>query len=222
MRLGPAEVRFTGRAEGDLGHGGVWVESPTPDVEQRRRAVLDRPWTWLRQVHGADVVVVDKPGGGAGTEADAAVTTNTGAALAIFTADCAPVALASENGVIGAVHAGWKGLAGGVLERTVEAMRALGANHINAALGPCIHPECYEFGTAELEAVAVVLGHTVRARTDDGRPALNVPAGVRAALTRVGVPLADVDATCTACSPDHFSYRARKEMERQAMVVWIP
>lgn len=222
MRLGPAEVRFTGRAEGDLGHGGAWVSSPTPEVEQRRRAVLDRPWTWLRQVHGADVVVVEAPGGGSGAEADAAVTTSPDTALAIFTADCAPVALASENGVIGAVHAGWKGLAAGVLERTVETMRALGANHIDAMLGPCIHPECYEFAKAELEAVAAVLGHVVRARTDDGRLALNIPTGVRAALTRVGVPLVDVDATCTACSPDHFSYRARKETERQAMVVWIP
>ena len=222
MRLGSAEIRFTGAAEGDLGHAGEWVETPTPEVEARRRAVLDRPWTWLRQVHGAHVVVVEEPGGGSGTEADAAVTKHPEAALAIFTADCAPLAFASANGVIGAAHAGWKGLAAGVIERTVEAMHALGADRIEAALGPCIHPECYEFGAADLSAIASKLGHTVRGRTDQGRPALNLPAGVRAALTRVGVPLVLVDPNCTACSSEHFSFRARKEMARQALVVWIP
>lgn len=222
MRLGPAEVRFTGTAEGDLGHAGQWVETPTPEVEARRRAVLDRPWSWLRQVHGGDVVVVDEPGGAAGTEADAAVSNTPGVALVVFTADCAPIAFASENGVIGAAHAGWKGLAGGVIERTAAAMRELGADHIEAALGPCIHPECYEFGAADLDTIASSLGHTVRGRTEEGRPALNLPAGVRAALTRVGVPLVHVDSQCTACSTEHFSFRARKEMERQALVVWIP
>ncbi|HEV7888495.1 MAG TPA: polyphenol oxidase family protein [Acidimicrobiales bacterium] len=203
MLLGPAEVRFTSRADGDQRTG-------------------PEPWTRLRQVHGTRVVVVEEPGGGTGEEADAAVTQVRGAHLAVFTADCAPVALASPEGVIGAAHAGWRGLAGGVLEHTVEAMRSLGASRIEAALGPCIHPECYEFGTAELDAVAASLGHTVRGRTADGRPALNLPAGVRAALTRVGVSLVHVDEACTACSPDCFSHRARGDEERQAMVVWLP
>jgi len=223
VRLGPAEVRFTGREEGDLGHAGVWVEQPAPEVEGRRRAVVDRPWTWLRQVHGNTVVTVTEPGGGAGVEADAAVSNAPGVALAIFTADCAPVAFASAEGVIGAAHAGWKGLAAGVLEKTAQAMRDLGATHIEAALGPCIHPECYEFGPADLTTVAAALGHAVRGRTDAGRPALNIPAAVRTALTHAGVALDFVDERCTSCAADElFSYRARGEMERQALVLWIP
>jgi YfiH family protein len=222
VRLGPAEVRFTGTLEGDLGHAGAWVERPTVEVEARRRAVLDRPWTWLRQVHGDRVVIVEEPGGGSGEEADAAVSRTPGVALAIFTADCAPVAFASAEGVIGAAHAGWRGLVAGVLEQTVDAMRALGASHIEAALGPCIHPECYEFGAEDLGRVTARLGHGVRGRTAQGRPALNVPAAVRAAVTRVGVTLVSVDEACTACSSEHFSYRARKELARQAMVVWVP
>jgi YfiH family protein len=207
MRLGPAEVRFTNRADGDQRLGDLGVEEG---------------WTRLRQVHGAEVVVVEHPGQHAGAEADAAVTNLRGAMLAILTADCAPIALASADGVIGAVHAGWRGLVAGVVERTVEAMRALGANHIEAALGPCIHPECYEFGPSDLSAVANRLGYVVRGRTDSGRPSLNLPAAVRASLTRVGVALDYVDEGCTACSTDYFSHRARGEDERQAMVVWLP
>jgi YfiH family protein len=205
VRLGPAEVRFTTRHEGD------------------QRAAPPADWTALKQVHGSRVVVVEHPGQHTGEEADAAVTKARGAKLAVFTADCAPVAFASVEGVIGVAHAGWKGLAAGVLERTAEAMRELGATHIEAALGPCIHPECYEFGSADLGVVAAVLGHTVRGRTEGGRPALNLPAGVRAALTRAGVALNHVDERCTSCAADElYSHRARKESERQAVVVWIP
>jgi YfiH family protein len=222
VRLGPAQVRFTGAAEGDLGHAGAWVERPTAAVEARRRAVVDRPWSWLRQVHGATVVVVDEPGGGAGQEADAAVSSVPGVALAVFTADCAPVALASDNGVIGVAHAGWRGLLAGVVEAAVDAMRGLGADRIQAALGPCIHAECYEFGPTDFAAVAAKLGDEVRGATADGRPALDVPAAVRVVLARAEVDLVSAGDVCTACSDAHFSFRARKEMARQAGVVWMP
>ena len=65
--VGGALIRFTGRGEGDLGHGGTYVEveAVLPDVMARRAAVLDVPWSWVRQVHGNGVVIVDRPGGGA-------------------------------------------------------------------------------------------------------------------------------------------------------------
>jgi YfiH family protein len=210
-RLGPARARWTGRAEGDLRVG-------AEGSEERRRAVLDRPWTCLRQVHGDRVIVVDGPGAGAGEEADAAVTAHPGAALAVFTADCAPVALASPEGVIGAVHAGWRGLTAGVVERAVEAMRALGATDVEAALGPCIHPCCYEFSAADLER----FDPEVRGTTRDGAPALDLPAAVRLAVERSGARLVHDEDRCTACAEGWFSHRARGETERQAMVVWIP
>ena len=216
-----ARARFTGRAEGDLGHGGAYITEVEPQVAARRRAVLDLPWTWLRQVHGDVVVVVDGPGAEAGAVADAAVTAATGCALAVLTADCAPVALASPAGVIGAVHAGWSGLAAGVLEGTLEAMGTLGATSVTAVVGPCIGPECYEFGEEDLERVAKAVGPVVRSRTADGRPALDLAQGVRAVLTRHGVKVDD-RAVCTACTPapGYFSWRARGEQQRQALVVW--
>ncbi|MDQ4098434.1 MAG: polyphenol oxidase family protein [Actinomycetota bacterium] len=219
-RLGPAQVRFTGRAEGDMGHGGGYVHSVRADVAARRRAVVDLPWTWLRQVHGEGVVTVETPGAGAGTEADGSVTAVAGTALAVLTADCAPVALASPEGVIGVAHAGWAGLLAGVVQRTVKEMRASGATDVRALLGPCIRAECYEFGAEDLERFADRFGPDVAARTGDDTPALDLPAAVRAALAEQGVHDVDDVGVCTACSDDFFSWRARRELQRQAAVVW--
>ena len=168
-------------------------------------------------------MVVAAPGDGAGREGDGLVSTAAGAALAVFTADCAPVALASPEGVIGVAHAGWRGLVAGIVERTVDSMRASGAGDITGALGPCIHAECYEFSPADLDRVADVLGDGVRAQTSAGAPALDMQAAVRAVLARAGVTLAHDADVCTACAAtDHFSHRARAESERQATVVWVP
>jgi len=185
--------------------------------------VLDRPWSWLRQVHGDAVVLVASPGAGAGAEGDGLVSSAPGTALAVFTADCAPIALTSAEGVIGVAHAGWRGLVAGIVERTADRMRALGAGEISGALGPCIHAECYEFSAADLDRVAGVLGDGVRGRTVAGAPALDMQAGVRAVLERAGVMLAHDADVCTACAAaDYFSHRARAESERQATVVWVP
>ncbi|MFN2606486.1 MAG: polyphenol oxidase family protein [Acidimicrobiales bacterium] len=218
---GGARAVFTGTAEGDMGHGGRYMPDVDPPVAARRRAVVDLPWTWLRQVHGPVVVTVDAPAAAVGVTGDALVTATPGCALAVLTADCAPVVLASPEGVVGVAHAGWRGLAAGVLERTVGALRGLGAGRLQAVVGPCIGTGCYEFGEAELVALAARVGPGVRGATADGRPALDLVAGVRASLGRAGV--VDVDdqhAACTACGPGWYSWRARGQTERQAAVVW--
>jgi YfiH family protein len=176
----------------------------------------------LRQVHGADVVTVRRPGEHAGTEADAAVTASPGAALVVRTADCAPVALESAS-VVGIAHAGWRGLVAGVVERTVGAMRAAGAGEITARVGPCISPLAYEFGADELDVVAARYGDDVRASTAAGRPALDLVAGERAALDGCGVTVVGADRPpCTATSAGtYFSHRARREPGRQASFVWL-
>ena len=132
------------------------------------------------------------------------------------------MALAGTDGVTGVAHAGWRGVAAGVIEATVAAMEALGAIGIEAVIGPCIHAECYEFGPDELDFVAARLGDGVRATTAAGTPALDLPAAVRAALERAGVEKVDDAGVCTACSGDHFSWRARQERQRQATVIWRP
>ena len=188
--------RFTSRVDGDA------------------RELQDREhWAVVHQVHGNGVVVATAPGHLG--DADAIVTATPGVPIAVRVADCAPIALLAD-GVVGVVHAGWRGLAAGVIPATLDAMRALGAGDVRAVLGPCIRAECYEFGAADLDAVAAALGDGVRSTTSWGTPALDLVAGIRTQLPGV----VDVG-VCTACSGTHFSHRARGEAERQAVVAWL-
>ena len=120
----------------------------------------------------------------------------------------------------GAVHAGWRGLRGGVVEAAVDSLRRRGATDVVASLGPCIHAECYEFGPVELESVAATYGETVRGRTASGAPALDLPAAVAAAVSRAGARMAAGVDECTSCAGGWFSHRARGDGGRQALVVW--
>ncbi len=188
-----------------------------------------REVAWLTQVHGRTVLEVSPTGPTRDREppvarhvgtGDALVATDPSIALAVLTADCAPVALGSPEGVFAAVHVGWRGLLEGVVDAAVGRMHELGAGEVAAAVGPCIHAGCYEFGDAELDRVSAAYGEGVRARTASGRPALDLPAAVTMALEAAGAArVPGVDA-CTACGGGHFSHRARREQGRQAMVVW--
>jgi len=99
-------------------------------------------------------------------------------------------------------------------------MAELGGAPVQATLGPCIRARCYEFGGPDLDQVAARYGDGVRATTAWGTPALDVAAGIAEACRRLDIELDD-GGTCTACSPVHWSHRARAEPERQALVAWI-
>jgi YfiH family protein len=189
---------------------------------------------WVDQVHGSDVIVavprtqdvvpVTGPAEpvravAAGT-GDALVSDAPTVALAVLTADCAPIALGSPEGVFAAVHAGWRGLVAGVVEQAAAAMRLLGATEVVGAIGPCIHPECYEFSQSDLDQVAARYGEVVRGRASSGRPALDLPMAVSAALAGAGVRQVKGVSACTACAGGYFSHRARHDRGRQALVVW--
>ena len=108
----------------------------------------------VHQIHSPDVVTVDGPFT-PGQKADALVTALPGIALSVLTADCQPVLFAdAKAGVIGAAHAGWRGALSGVLERTIEAMEALGAQraNIHAIIGPTISQRAYEVGPEFMDA----------------------------------------------------------------------
>jgi YfiH family protein len=113
----------------------------------------------LRQIHGIAVVTATQPWpAGQGPDADALVTNTPGLALGVITADCAPILLHdAPHNVIGAAHAGWRGAAAGVIEATLHAMRALGADRISAVVGPCIAQACYEVGPDLYDAVMPTL-----------------------------------------------------------------
>lgn len=153
-----------------------------------------------RQVHGTRVVV----DGQGIEEADGQVTTARGVAAMVLVADCLPVALAGADGV-GVVHAGWRGLAAGVLEAGVEATDA-----VAAAIGPGIGPCCYE------------VGDDVRAVFGTQGPTLDLKAVARARLQAAGVQEIHDCGLCTACDPQRFfsHRRDRGVTGRQAGLAW--
>jgi YfiH family protein len=202
--------------DGDVGPSSG---APFDTIEQRRQVVVPGRWRWLRQHHGGGVVILSPQELCEGREADALVTTLPGAPLAVFSADCALVGLASPEGVVGAVHAGWRGLLAGVIEKATTAMRDSGATDISAVVGPCIGAECYEFGAEDLEPIEERYGPSVSSTTSKGATALDLRAGVHRALEGIGVQVAEDYACCTACDPGWFSWRARKDTGRQALVV---
>jgi polyphenol oxidase len=190
-----------------------------------------RPWALVRQVHGARVLAVEagRPGEdpaaaqprrvetvGVGQgppeakpplgEADGLVTGDPGVVLAVLTADCAPVLLADPAaGVVGAVHAGWRGLAAGVVEAGVAAMAELGADPAATVglVGPAVGGCCYEVGPEVREAVGARLPAAL-ATTRDGRPALDPAAGAAQALARARVGQVRVAGECTFDAQERF------------------
>ncbi len=214
----------TTRDEGDLA-----ITAEPEGLAVRRRAVADRPWVWLRQVHGARVVTVtaDNAAAVTGSEADALVTAEAGLVLAIQTADCLAVTLHSPEGIIGVAHAGWRGLEAGVVGRTVDAMHDLGASVVQHHVGPFICGACYEFGARDLDRLAARHGDRVRATTATGSAGLDLG---ELFLAGLGVPFRELPdahrrprslAPCTAEQPDRwYSYRARAEAERMATAIW--
>jgi len=183
------------------------------------------------QVHGTDVVQVgpDYPLLTADgwvpprplPQADAMVTTWGGTALVIRVADCLPVLLADHKAqVVAAAHAGRVGLLAGVLQRTVEAMRDLGAATIEAWIGPHICAGCYEVPEAMAEAAWQTIPAT-QARTRQGSEAIDLGAGAEAVLRALQVSVRRLD-PCTSCDPDFFSHRRdRGQTGRQAGVIWV-
>lgn len=211
---GTVRVVFTSRADGDFR-----VDLPPAELEPRRAGLVSRPWTWLRQVHGPDVVLVTAPGEGAGTEADGAVTTAPGCPLAVTTADCAPVVLVADGG-FAVVHAGWRGLVAGVIDRAAGELARVGGEPVATLIGPCIGPAAYEFGPADLDEAARALGSEVRSTTAWGTPALDVPQAVAAVCRRLGWPEPVGQPPCTS-DERWFSHRVRAEAGRQATVAWL-
>jgi YfiH family protein len=210
---GGVEVRFAGR--GPLGSRGS------------REEVLSRiepgapPLAWARQVHSADVLpaVAGECG-----EGDALWTAEGGLALSIATADCVPVLLAGPQG-LAAVHAGWRGLASGVILRTVETIaRELGADPArwSAWTGPSIGACCYEVGEDVAARVAAASAPEVAVPGPAGRPHLDLAAAALAQLRAAGVGSVARVAACTRCDEAAlWSYRREgKGAGRNLAFIW--
>lgn len=194
----------------------------------RLRRLLPAEPAWLTQVHGTTVVnAALVQGAQAPPDADASVATEPGTVCVIMTADCMPVLLADLDGkVVGAAHAGWRGLASGVLEATVAAMRAAGAGELTAWLGPGIGPRHFEVG-AEVPPAFARLGNGAAAAFVPlaGKPGKflgDLPHLARLALARAGVAAVHGGEDCTVSDASRFySFRRDRVTGRMASLVWI-
>ncbi|TAA27095.1 MULTISPECIES: peptidoglycan editing factor PgeF [Pseudoxanthomonas] len=183
---------------------------------------------WLRQVHGTGVARFETPLGapraqGDEPEGDAAVTDAPGVVLAILTADCLPVVFAAADGSeVAAAHAGWRGLADGVLERTVAAMRTPAA-HVRAWLGPAAGPDAYEIGQDVFDAFTANDPGAAAAfvATRPGHWRVDLYALARRRLAAVGVTDVHGGTLCTISDPQRFfSHRRDRRSGRMATLVW--
>jgi YfiH family protein len=207
-------------------------DDPAAVASNRRRvgAFLPGPPIWLAQVHGCEVVHLDASNLAAARRtpptADAAVTLLPGVVCAVLTADCLPVLFADRDGTgVGAAHAGWRGLAAGVVEATVAALAGLGVPpaRLVAWLGPAIGPQTFEVGG---EVVAAFCDRDPGAMTAfvahaGSRWHADLYALARRRLAAAGVATVTGGGHCTYAEHDRFfSYRRERETGRQAAFVW--
>jgi polyphenol oxidase len=188
---------------------------------ERVRAAVGVPLVTMRQVHGTEVAVVAGPTEQP-PEADALVTRAAGLALVVLVADCTPILLWDRTaGVVGAVHAGRRGLAGGVLPAAVDVMRALGARprRMYAVVGPSVCATHYEVPAPMRDEVDTAAPGSA-AVTSSGAPALDIRAGLLAQLHDGGVRQWMVMPHCTAETSDYYSYRRDRTTGRFAGLVW--
>lgn len=230
-----AQALFTtrrgGRSRGpyaSLNLGRLTDDDPASVRDNREaiEALIDNPLVFVRQVHGHRVQTVDADTAARARDAapdemaraDGQVTRDRGLALTALTADCLPIAVAAD-GVVGMLHAGWRGLAEGVIPAGVAAIRGLGADgSLRAAIGPGAGPCCYEVGDEVMRAF-------------DGEPTahrganhLDLKAIARAQLERAGVVKVHDIGLCTICSDRSLLFSHRRDhgtTGRQAGIAWL-
>jgi YfiH family protein len=192
----------------------------------RLREWLPAEPRWLRQVHGARVV--DAAAVDGTVEADAAVTDHSGTVAAVMVADCMPVLFSDERGrCVGVAHAGWRGLAAGILQATARAMRAqLGdpCARLFAYLGPAIGPDHFEVGSDVLEAMTPGLAGAEAAfvPTGPGKYHADLFALGRMALAEEHIDTVFGGGVCTYCDTTRFySHRRDRITGRHAAMIWI-
>jgi YfiH family protein len=214
---GPYESLNLGATNGD-----------DPDHVARNRAIVrahlpDEP-RWMAQVHGIEVADVDELAEDAKPRADAAVTRRPGIVATVLTADCMPLFLCDRAGRrAGVVHAGWRGMAAGVIEATVARMQTP-PQELLAWMGPTIGPDAFEVGDEVREAFVArdaAADEAFRPKSP-GKHLADLYALARQRLERAGVGAVYGASHCTFSEKDlFFSYRREKKSGRMGAFIWI-
>lgn len=211
----------------NLGAGIGDADEAVAENRRRLRAFCPEEPRWLRQVHGTDVAVHTAERNHPSPVADAAITREHGVVCTVQIADCLPVLLADRRGrAVGVAHAGWRGLAAGVLERTVDELEAVDARAADliAWLGPAIGPAAFEVGADVLEAF-----HAVDRRADahfvqrsGAKWHADLYGLARQRLAQCGVRSVGGGGFCTVTdSTRFFSWRRDSAAGRMAALVWL-
>lgn len=195
------------------------------DVQQNRqnfKSHLPGEPCWLKQVHSTRVVEAGSPRA-IEAEADASFTRRSHQPCVVMTADCLPVLLADRGAtVVAAAHAGWRGLADGVLEQTVNQL-ACDPQALVAWLGPAIGPQHFQVGAEVREAfLASDLAAESAFRVDGQRYLADLKRLARQRLSRLGLKTIHHHPDCTFSNPDdYFSYRRDGVTGRMAAAIWL-
>lgn len=199
-------------------------DDPAAVAENRLRLsrLLPQPPRWLQQVHGSTVVDADSLNDV--PQADASVARRPGTVCAIMIADCLPILLADRAGsCIGAAHAGWRGLASGVIGKTITRM-AIPPVELVAWIGPGIGPAAFEVGDDVLEAFCAATPENRSAfkPQKSGKWLCDLPSLARNALRQAGVASIHGGDLCTYSQPERFySYRRDRITGRMAALIWL-
>lgn len=213
------EVYFTSSDDGD-----ARILAEHGEISKSLTEMYGRPVELVRlnQIH-SDIVFksgeILSSSKGSLPDGDAIVSNSRDLSLGVLVADCAPVALASSEGVFAAAHCGWRGLRAGILENTVKAMAESGATGISAFIGPCIKSECYEFSGPELNEFEALLGRDVVGQTAWGTPSFDMVAAIEKSLRGCNVEKVSVSPDCTGCNEGYFSYRSKRSSQRHLMAI---
>lgn len=201
---------FRGAAFGDATDGNGRDDADARDRISAELGIANE-WASVHQVHGRMVCRVDGPG--LAGDGDGLITDRSGVPLAIATADCVPIIIEGDESVA-VIHAGWRGVAAGVIEAGRSDMEAIGDLPLRAAIGPSIGPCCYEVGD---EVIAAIGGYA--STTTFGTPSVDLWAAAEAQLAGLVVWRAD---RCTFTDGACWSYRRDETPKRQVAVAWLP
>ncbi|WP_273828410.1 peptidoglycan editing factor PgeF [Pseudomonas sp. SBT1-2] len=203
---------------------GDHVDDDPQAVAENRRRLTDhfsiQP-AWLKQVHGIDVVEADPS---VVATADASWTATPGIACSAMTADCLPALFCDRAGTrVAAAHAGWRGLAAGVLEATLASLK-VAPEDVLVWLGPAIGPQAFEVGPEVREAFVRHLPHTEQAFVPSHNPSklmADIYTLARLRLAACGVTAVYGGGFCTVSDPRFYSYRRSPRTGRFASLIWL-
>ncbi|MFL3011760.1 MAG: polyphenol oxidase family protein [Acidimicrobiales bacterium] len=188
-------------------------------LKENQSKLSNGEWNWLSQVHGTEIIWLDENKRVSGIEGDA-LATSSQKVIAITVADCLPLLLIEESGILSLLHLGWRGIKEGLLEKSIRLIKTKSQEPMGAVMGPCINACCYEFGQNDMDILVEKYGPKIVSETLTGALSLDMKECVREILSTYDVEIKYDDPFCTNCDPRHWSFRSDGTDKRQVMIAW--